>query len=653
MEDPRGLKKSVSRRRARSLDRSQNSKKNLESWASQRLSLPATHTRRELPCMASDGSGRPESPAQPAEPQGTMGAALNLEETKEFLPSEQRPPQDTKKDKTQRRGQQGLLKSVMNFFLRTGSEETKEKAGRKAKGKEETFESPGEPAPRKKAHDKKTRRKKHSKKHVDEETKGTQDQEAKGQETALPKTTAALRPEEADLSPAPRSREESDLHQCLLIEGGGVGVSELPSQATGHLQEEEFVKLDEETVIRNIVRLLQIAGDEWEEEQCQATQPKVAPQSPAPAPRKKSQEKRPNLRKKSHKKHGPEEPKRAGAAGVSSPDSRLPKKTGYLFLCVGGHRPSVSSSVDLEEQEAQEALPTDCGGPSSLELSPQAGSQGPEEDLQLDRDSEFKEFIQEVIALLQDAEEQEGEKQLQVQEPDVAVENLAPSCRKKSQEKKSSFRKTFSHKKHSSKEPKREGAAGAASLESRRLKRPNYLPVVCGWSHRSSISGSIDLEEPKLQESSPAEEGPAGSSAAHAQDRSHKPEGRPLLDGACDSKELIIQKLVALLQEDSHLGKQIRRHPSFRKCFYQFPDSSLKKLVATLPRQGTHSTELDRNLAERRYQFMLSLTNKFIGKNCRSVLSLTGLHYSQHCYPQFSYREAQQNITSPGIQSPD
>lgn len=253
MEHPRGLKKSVPQR-ATSLDRSQNSKKDLESWASQRLSLPATHTRRELPCMASDGSRRPEDPAQPARAQGTTGAALNLEETKEFLPSEQRPPQDTKKDKTQRWGQQGWWKSVMNFFLRTGSEETKEKAGRKAKGKEgllqpaETSESLGEPALRKKTHDKKTRRKKHnSKKHVDEETKGTRDQEAKGQEAALPKTTAALRPEEADLSPAPRGGEDSDLHQCLLIEGGGAGVSELPSQAAGHLQEEEFVKLDGES----------------------------------------------------------------------------------------------------------------------------------------------------------------------------------------------------------------------------------------------------------------------------------------------------------------------------------------------------------------------------------------------------------------------
>lgn len=164
--------------------------------------------------MASDGSRPPESPAQPVETQGTSGAALSLEETREFLPSEQRPPLDTKKDKAPRRAQQGWLKSILNFFLNTGSEETKEKPSRKAKAKEglpqpaESSESPGEPAPRKKAHDKKASRKKHSlKKHGEEETKAAQDQEDEGQEAVLPKKTAALPSEEADQGPAPRGEQ--------------------------------------------------------------------------------------------------------------------------------------------------------------------------------------------------------------------------------------------------------------------------------------------------------------------------------------------------------------------------------------------------------------------------------------------------------------
>ena len=71
----------------------------------------------------------------------------------------------------------------------------------------------------------------------------------------------------------------------------------------------------------------------------------------------------------------------------------------------------------------------------------------------------------------------------------MAVGNLAPTCRKKSQEKKSSFRKAFSHKKHGFKEPKRGGAAGAASPDARPPKRPSFLPL-CVGGHRPSISSN-------------------------------------------------------------------------------------------------------------------------------------------------------------------
>lgn len=202
-------RKHLSGRRARSLDRSQSPKK-----VRRCFSLPTTPSRRMLHQAASDGSRSPQSPAQSVEAQDATATAHSLEETREFLPTDQRLPQDTKKEKTQRRGQQGWLKTLMNFLLRTGPEEPKEKASRKAKGKEglpkpaETPEAPGETAPRKKAHDKKASRKKHShKNHVAEETKGAQDQEAEGQEIGLPKMAAAPRPEEADLGPAPKGEQ--------------------------------------------------------------------------------------------------------------------------------------------------------------------------------------------------------------------------------------------------------------------------------------------------------------------------------------------------------------------------------------------------------------------------------------------------------------
>uniref|UniRef100_A0A673T4K3 BCL2 interacting protein 5 n=1 Tax=Suricata suricatta TaxID=37032 RepID=A0A673T4K3_SURSU len=609
MEHPRGPRKPLSGRRARSLDRSQSPKKDHQCF-----SLPTTPSRRMLHRTASDGTGCPQSPAQSVEAQDATAIALSPEETREFLPSDQRLPQDTKKDKAQRRGQQGWLKTLMNFFLRTGPEEPKEKASRKAKEKEglpkpaDAPETRGETAPRKKAHDKKASRKRHShKKHVAEETKGAQDQEAEGQETGLLKMAATPRSEEADLSPAPKGGESSDLHPSMLIEDGGPGVPEVAAQATGHRWEEELKKLD-------------------------ALWPEVVPQIAVPADKKKSQEKKSSLKRGvSHRKHGCEEAKREGPADVSSPETRAPKRPSFLPLCVGGHQPSTSSSPDSEEPKVQEVLPTDSACPSPFELSTPVGSQGPEEDLQTNRALEFSYFSHLPL-------------QLHVQEPEVAVENLSPPYRRRSQEKKSSLRKAFSHKRHGPKEPRRAGPAGAVSPESRRPRRPSFLPL-CVGGHQPSTSSSPDLEDVEFQESSPAEGAPAGSADVPSQTRHHQPEGGPQPDGVFESKELIIQNLVALLQEvDGQLGEQIRRHPSFKRFFYKLPDSSLRKLVATLHSQKAPPAEPGGNLTKRPYQFAFGLANQFAGNNSHAVFNVVGLGYSRHNYTHFPYRKAQQTL---------
>uniref|UniRef100_A0A8C7CG65 BCL2 interacting protein 5 n=1 Tax=Neovison vison TaxID=452646 RepID=A0A8C7CG65_NEOVI len=656
MENLRGPKKPLSGRRARSLDRSHGPKRDSESWDCQCLSLPmlTTPSRRLLHRTASDGTRCPRNPARSVTAQDTMATALSPEENREFLPSDQRPPQDTKK---------GWLKTLINFILRTGPEEPKEKGSHKAKGKDslskpaETPETPGDTASRKKAHDKKASRKKHShKKHVAEETKGAQDQEAEGQETGLPKVAAAQHSEEADLGPVPKGGEGSDLHQSLSTEDRGPGVSEISSQATGHWQEEELKNLDKETIIRMIVEFLQGVGDQWEKERLQAPRPEVVPQNPAPAVRKKSQEKKSSLKRAfSHKKHGSEEPKRAGPADVSSQECRPLRRPNFLPLCVGGHQPSTSSSPGSEEPHIQEALSTDSGAPRPFELATQAGSQGPEDALQTDRALEFKEFIQKITALLQDAEEQWGEKQLQVQEPEVAMESLSPPCRRKSPEKKSSFKKAFSHKKHSSKEPKRAGAAGVANPESRPHRRSNFLPQ-CVGGHQPSTSSSLDLDDVEVQESSPAEGTPVGSSEVFSQIRGHKPEEEPQPDEVFESKELIIQRLVDLLQGvDGQLGEQIRRHPSFKRFLHKLSDSSLRKLAATLERQKAHPAEPEGHLTERTYHFAFGSSNRFAGNESHAVLRLMGLCYghSQHSYAHFPCQVAQQNMASHETQSPD
>nr|XP_012602400.1 uncharacterized protein C6orf222 homolog isoform X1 [Microcebus murinus] len=643
MESPRRPRKPGADRRTKSLDRLHAPSKDSEARDRGGRSPPAASSRTALRRAASDGARRPESPAGSAEPQGSAAAAPALEEARESLSREQRPPQDTRKDKGQRRAQQGWLKAVLNFFLGTGPEEPRERASRRPKGREglpqptEPPQAPGEPALRRRAHDRKAGRRKHGRKrHAAEDTKGA-DAEA----------AAAPPSREADLGPARGGGEGSGPHQSLLAEEGSAAASDVSPQAAGQQREDEVKKPDQDAIIKRIVELLKRAGDQWEEEQLQ----EMALQNPAPVSRKKSHEKKSSCKRAfSLKKHSSEEPKRLGTADVSGPEARPPKRPSFLplALCVGGHRPSISSSLGLEEPEAEGALPPDSGGPSPVELSTHPGSPGPDGEPQLDRASEYREFIQKIIALLQDAEEQPGEKQPQVQEVEAAVENPAPPCRRKSQEKKSSLKRGFSHKKHSSRKPK---GAGAASPEAQRHKRPSYLPL-CVGGHRASVSSSLDPEGLELREPSPADGGPAGTSEAPSQARSHKPEGGPEPDAACESKELVVRQLVVLLQEvDGQLGRQIRRHPSFKRFFYEFSDSSLSKLVATLRSQVAHSSELHRNLAKRPYQFGFGLTNKFCHKS-HALSILMGFRGHDSC-TQFPDKESQPNVPSPGTQSPD
>ncbi|XP_011727555.2 protein BNIP5 isoform X4 [Macaca nemestrina] len=603
MENPRCPRKPLAERKARSLDRPLAPGKGLEPWDCHCLSLPTAPSRKALHWATSDWARHSDNPAPSAEAHCTTTAAPTPEETGEFLPSEQRPSQDTKK---------GWLKTVLNFFVRTGPEEPREKASRRPRGKEglsqplEPLEAAGEPALRKRAHhDKKASRKKQGhKKHAAEVTKAAQDQDARGQEEGLSKAAAASRSGEADLGPARRGGEDSDCHS-FLIKVDGAGALDVSPHATGHQQEEELKKPDKDAIIQMIVELLKRVGDQWEEEQSLISQLGVALPNPALAVRKQSQEKKTSLKSTfSLKKHGSEEAKRR-AADVSSPEARPPKKSSFLPLCVGGHRPSISSS--------------------------------------------YEEFIQKIISMLQDSEEQQGEEQPQVQEEEVGLENLAPHCRRKSVEKKSSFRRAFYHKKHSSKEPRR---PGAASPEARRPKRPSFLPL-CVGGHRPSTSSSLDPEDLSGREPLPAEGEPVVISEAPSQARGHTPEGAPQPNGTYESKEIIIQKLVELLQEvDGQLGQQIRRHPSFKRFFYEFSDSSLSKLVATLRSQVAHSSKLDRNSARRLYQFDVSLANKFAGNNSHAMCILMGLRDHYNC-TRFPYREDQPNITSPEIQSPD
>lgn len=91
-----------------------------------------------------------------------------------------------------------------------------------------------------------------------------------------------------------------------------------------------------------------------------------------------------------------------------------------------------------------------------------------------------------------------------------------------------------------------------------------------------------------------------------------------------------------------HFCLQIKRHPSFKKFFYEPSVSSLRKLVATLRSRGAHATE-----PKRTYPFVFGLGNQGAGNNYHTVLSLTGLQYRRSSYGQFPYEKAQQVRTGP------
>lgn len=647
VETRKGSKKPPGNKRTRSLDR-QAPRKDPESSNSRLPSSPAC--RR----TASDGARSSESLSHFAEAQGASAPALPLGEGCRFLPSEQGPPEDTKKEKPPREAEQSFWRTALNFLLMR-MEEPREKASRMSKGKgggrTDTTE---ESAPKKKPQDKRTGRKKHShRKPVGGEPPGPQTADTQGQEDIPPSLAALCVPEEGDLGLICRGGPDSDLPQALPTEGTHAATPDSSGQAAGPPPEEDPRKPNQDDVMRQIVELLKKAGDQLEEEQALVPLPAaVPPRKPTPPPRKKSQEKRSSLKRAlSLKKPASEEPKRVGAA--PAPDAR-PKRPSFLPLCVSSPRISTSSSNDSEAPAIHEVRTEVDGGPHPSDHTPAAVFQGPEEKPLLDRASESREFRRKILALLQNAEEERGEQQAQVQEAEEAGENRAPAGKVKSQAKKSNLRRAFSLRKHSPKDSKRtetSGTPGSGSPEARPHKRHGFLPT-CVSGHRASFSSSPESLEFQKTE---AAGGGAGSPEAPLQPRSHRPEEGPP-EQALESKEFMIQRLVASLQEvDRELGRQIRKYPSFRRFFNEFSDASLRKLVTTLDRQKAHLSEEGGRLASRPPPCDFVTLNKFAANHSCAICTLMQSRgeYKGHSYAHFLSRKAQQDITNLDSQSPD
>nr|XP_048307180.1 protein BNIP5 isoform X3 [Myodes glareolus] len=673
IETQRGPKKPPTDKRTQSLDRQV--LKDSES-ANSKYSSGPTH-RKVLRRTASDETRGSGSPYHFAEAQEAVAAAPPLGEESEFLPCEQGPVEGPKKERPPKQAQQSWISMFLNvLFLRFDLEEPREKASKKSKGKGEIKlpEATEEPAVRKKSQEKRTSRKKPThKKPAPEEPSGPQNSEAEGHENLLPSRAASHAAEEANLGLICRETPDSEILQALPTEGGHAESSESSAQAAGPPLEEDPQQPDQDELIWKIVELLKRAGDRLEEEvrcwhqrppagllqlrQAQVPQPEVAPQKPTPPPRKKSQEKKSTLKKAlSLKRPASEEPKRVAAAALG-PETR-PKRPSFLPLCLSGQRLSASSNPDSEEPGFHEVQSVDPGCSHLSECHTPAACQGPAERPPRDRAYESREFRRKILVLLKNAEEQKGEQQAQVQEAEEAGENSTPAPKVKSHRKKSNLRRAFSLKKHGSKDPKRteaSGTPGAASPEARPPKRHGFLPT-CVSGHRASISG--DPEDLEFQKLEAAGGEPVGSPEAPFRSRRVTPDEQPLPvpEGASESKESIIRKLVEGLQEvDDDLGRQIRQYPSFRDFFNQFSEASLRKLVATLERQKARLAEEDSSLVNRPPPCAFGSLNKFAANHSCAICTLMQSRgqYQGHSYAHFLSRKAQQNIMSLDGQSPD
>ncbi|CAO2608727.1 Protein BNIP5 [Lemmus lemmus] len=615
METRRGPKKPPTDKRTQSLDRQV--LKDSESENSKYSSGP-THRKVLRRTASNDETRGSGSPYHFAEAQEAVAAAPPLGEGSEFLPCEQRSLEGTKKERPPKQAQQSWVSMFLNILLlRFDQEEPREKASKKSKGKGETKlpEATEEPAVRKKSQEKRTSRKKPThKKSAPEEPTGPQNSEAEGHENLLPSTAASHTAEEANLGLIYRERPDSEIPQALPIEGGHAESSESSAQAAGPPSEEDPQMPDQEELIWKIVELLKRAGDCLEEEL------EVAPQRPTPPPRKKSQEKKSTLKKAlSLKRSASEEPKRVAVATALSPETR-PKRPSFLPLCLSSQRLSSNHGEQAQAVVIAKRPPRD-------------------------RAYESREFRRKILVLFKNAEEQKGEQQAQVQEAEETGENSTPAPKVKSHRKKSNLRRAFSLKKHGSKDSKRteaSGTPGAASPEARPPRRHGFL---CVSGHRASISR--DPKDPEFQKLEAAGGEPAGSPEAPFRSRRVTPDEQPLPvpEGASESKESIISKLVEALQEvDDDLGRQIRQYPSFRNFFNQFSDASLRKLVATLERQKARLSEEAGSLVNRPPPCAFGSLNKFAVNHSCAICTLMQSRgqYQGHSYAHFLSRKAQQ-----------
>ncbi|XP_027732420.1 uncharacterized protein C6orf222 homolog isoform X2 [Vombatus ursinus] len=320
---------------------------------------------------------------------GDVSVAPKLEKTNRAT-SDQGGPRSNHKDKVHKKGQHGLLKTLVNFLTRTGSEEQKEKGEKKSKDKcnspqdpkhQEAFVDPLEPTFREKD-------KERGDKKLKEKCNSPQDSKHLEAFVDPPEPTSKKKDKERG--------DKKSKEKCNY------------PQDPKHL--EAFVDPPEPTSKKKDKE----RGDKKSKEKYifpQGPEPLEALAEP-PEPTSKKKDKKSNLKKAfSFKKHGNEEAKKSSGLDSRSPEApRRPAKPTFLPLCIS-HRPASLATPDSDDEEVHERLFTEVRTPESTGLSSQVGPPPPKEEPPLKRGSESNDIIiQKIVALLKEQGDKYNEK---------------------------------------------------------------------------------------------------------------------------------------------------------------------------------------------------------------------------------------------------
>ncbi|KAM7169414.1 protein BNIP5 [Macrochelys suwanniensis] len=221
---------------------------------------------------------------------------------------------------------------------------------------------------------------------------------------------------------------------------------------------------------------------------------------------------------------------------------------------------------------------------------------------------------------------------------------------RKTIKKRSSFRRTFSLKKHATEEEKKAGTEAGI-----KAKRPSFLPLRS--VHRPSSQVREEHELYCAQVSEEIQMIIQGNESKG--NRKHSYEWTPRSAGTPESEEAIIRKIVALLKSTGdHLDEKIKEDTNLTTFFKDISYSSFKHLADVYVNKEVTAQVPEMSPEEIQFAFAVHLTAKVAGICNHAVNRIMGFgdQYLQDTFVQFSYNKNvrdREKFNSSSCESPD